>query len=214
MMMKKTIVDLALWGILLVLILYLFNLIKEEKSLVKMKDTQLKELQFSSSEDRYKLENITIMSKLQHYAEGRKIVDCTIYKQNEDSLSLSDLCSERKKLFYFFSEQSCAICYIPFLEKLKDIAEVVGKENIILLAKFDKNRSLKAFAEENNITQDIYRMDVDLNIYPEYNDYALAFLLTHNMQIENVIITDKSNVELSNDYLKIIQQRIQNDTNK
>lgn len=206
--MKKNIFDFILWGILLSLLLYLFYFVREEKGLVKMKDAQLKEFQISNTEDRYKLENITIISKLQHYAEGLKISDCNVYKQNGDTLSLRDLCSERRKLFYFFSEQSCAVCYIHFLKKLKNVADIVGKENVILLAKFDKNRSLKAFIKENNITQDIYRMDVDLNIYPEYNDYALAFLLSKDMQIENVIITDKSNVDLSNDYLKIIQQRV------
>lgn len=206
--MKKNVLDIFLWGILLAFCLYLFYSVREEKQQVKKKDTQLKELQFSASENRYRLENITIISKLQHYAEGQIITDCTIYKQNGDTLYLSDLCSDRRKLVYFFSEQSCATCYIPFLEKLNKIAGVIGKENVILLAKFDKSRSLKTFALENNITLEMYRMDMDLNIYPEYNDYAMAFLLSRDMKIENVIITDKSNVELSNDYLKIIQQRI------
>lgn len=207
--MKKNVFDILFWGGLLVLVFYLSYLVREEKNLVRMKDIQLKELQSSGTNDSYKLENITIISKLQHYAEGKKIEDCMLYKQDGDSLHLSSLCSDKKKLVYFFAEQSCAVCYIPFLEKLQKAAEIVGKENIILLAKFDKNRNLKAFIQDNKVISEVYRMEGHLNIYPEYNDYALAFLLSKDMQIENVIITDKSNVELSNDYLKIIQKRLQ-----
>lgn len=206
--MKKNIFDILLWGGLLVLVCYLSYLVREEKKLVRMKDFQLKELQSSDTNDSYKLENITIISKLQHYAEGKKIPDCLLYRLEGDSLYLSSLCSNKKKLVYFFAEQSCAVCYLPFLEKLQEMSNVIGKENIILLAKFDKNRNLKAFIQDNKVTQEVYRLDRDLNIYPEYNDYALAFLLSQDMLIENVIITDKSNVELTNDYLKIIQQRL------
>lgn len=187
---------------------YLSYLVSEEKKQGKMKDIQLKELQTSGADNSYKLENITIISKLQHYAEGQKIMDRLIFKQEGDSVLLSSLCSDKKKLVYFFAEQSCAVCYIPFLEKLQRMADVVGKENVILLAKFDKSRNLKAFIQENKITLDVYRMEEDLNIYPEYNDYALAFLLSRDMLIENIIITDKSNVELSNDYLKIVQHKL------
>ena len=156
------------------------------------------------------LENITVISKLQHYAEGRSVDNYTLYSADGDSCKLQDVCKE-KKLVYYLSEQGCQICYQPFLEKLNDLADKIGKENIVVIAKFSEKRVFKLFLQDLDFEMKpaVYQCRTDFDIYPEYNDYAMAFLLAKDLVIDNICITDKSNTKLSGDYLKLIEKEFE-----
>ena len=185
------------------LLTYLFFLKMNEANNYKV---QIGILQKSEADQSYLLENISIISKLQHYAEGSHLENYTLYTTTDDSCKLQDLCCS-KKLVYYFSEQGCKSCYLPFLKKLNDLSDMLGKDNVVIICKFTKKRAFHLFIQDLDfkLTPNVYWSKCDLKIFPEYNDYALAFWLSSDLIIDNVCITDKSNVELSSDYLKIIE---------
>ena len=95
-----------------------------------------------------------------------------------------------------------------------ELSKKIGKEHIVVIGKFEERRSFKLFLQDltsnNNLT--IYQTKTEFNIYPEYNEYALAFQVTKDLAINNICITDKSNTELSADYLKLIEKKFNNST--
>lgn len=203
----------VLYGIIAVLVIavgYLIYALETEKQILKESINELAELQGVMADQSYELENITVISKLQHYAEGRSVDNYTLYSADGDSCKLQDVCKE-KKLVYYLSEQGCQICYQPFLEKLNDLADKIGKENIVVIAKFSEKRVFKLFLQDLDFEMKpaVYQCRTDFDIYPEYNDYAMAFLLAKDLVIDNICITDKSNTKLSGDYLKLIEKEFE-----
>ena len=186
---------------------YLIFLVIDENNTIKKNDIEIKALQAQRGDGQYMIENLTIISKLQYMAEGRKISDLILYEVNKDSTNLNSLLSQKGKLVFFFSEQSCSICFLPFLKKLEKLSNIIGEDNIIVMGKFSNNRSFKTFLIDNNIKQKIYRVNRDLDIFHEYNDYAMAFILSKDMVIDKFIIIDKTNVSLSDNYIEIIKKR-------
>mgnify|MGYP000018399253 FL=1 len=195
------------------LIIYLVYDVHSKRIIIENYKNQNEELQNLNAEQSYVLENITILSKLQHFAEGHNLENYTLYTTDGDSCELKDVC-KGEKLIYYFSEQGCQVCYQPFLKKLVELSKKIGKEHIVVIGKFEERRSFKLFLQNltpnNDLT--IYQTKTELNIYPEYNEYALAFQVTKDLAINNICITDKSNTELSADYLKLIEKKFNNST--
>lgn len=167
---------------------------------------QIEELQHSNAGLTYMLENVVVISKLQHYAEGRTLKNYTLHTVLGDTCKLKDLCNGRK-LIYYFSGQGCQTCYLPVLNKLTDLSEKIGKENMIVIGMFKEKRAFKLFLQDLNpdVGFTIYQSEKEFDIYPDYNDYAQFFQLTNDLVINNICITDKSNVELSDNYLKLVE---------
>ena len=162
----------VLYGIIAVLLIavgYLIYALETEKQILKESINELAELQGVMADQSYELENITVISKLQHYAEGRSVDNYTLYSADGDSCKLQDVCKE-KKLVYYLSEQGCQICYQPFLEKLNDLADKIGKENIVVIAKFSEKRVFKLFLQDLDFEMKpaVYQCRTDFDIYPEY----------------------------------------------
>ena len=191
--------------VLLAILLSCFSI--KNQNLVKEKNIQIEKLKELDVEKQYIVENLAVISKLQYFAEGKKIDNCMLYKENKDSLHLLDLLSDKPKLVYFFSEQSCTVCSHPFLKKIVNLSEKIGKENVLIVGKFLNHRNYKSFLQDNIIEHEIYRIGCDLNLFPEYNDYAMAFLLSNNRIIDKLIIVDKTNVLLSDNYIKLIEKQ-------
>lgn len=113
--MKKHVTCISI-GILFLIICYLIYIIRVEQNILKNYAKEINALHKTNTDNTYLLENISIISKLQHYAEGHTLQNHTLYTVKGDSCKLRDLCSE-KKLVYYFSEQGCQICYLPFCVK-------------------------------------------------------------------------------------------------
>lgn len=172
----------------------------------KEKSNYLSMLQRKNSQ----LENLKILSKLQHAGEGEILKDIYIYKVQDDSICFSQLLNDFDNIVFFFSEYSCSSCYIPFMKKLTEMYEEL-KDKVIIVAGFESERDFKIYMEDKNFPFTIYRTRKNFSIFPEYNDYPLAFLTNKNMVIDNLMIIDQSNKEHIDDYLSIINKKaIQN----
>lgn len=194
--------------LIIALNLYQIYIGKERNNHLKVLKEQLETCQYEKDSETYFLENITIIAKLQHYAEGKVFDDFEIQTIEGERVHLSDLAAGQKKLIYYISERGCSMCYKPFLHKLSLLVDEMGNDKIIVLAMFNKSRALKAFLQNEKVGLTIYRITEEPAVYPESNDYSFAFMLTKDMSLENVHITDKSNQPLSDDYLSIMQKRL------
>lgn len=150
--------------------------------------------------------NLKELSKLQYYGEGKQIKNIPIYTLNGDTVNLRQLLNESKFVVYF-SEYGCSFCYSPFLNYLKDYPLL--EEKMIILAGFENQRDFKIYIENFEFHCPIYRVNTNLNIYPDYNDYALACIISKDMVINNLLLLDKSNKEYMEDYLRITEQKMQ-----
>ncbi len=90
-----------------------------------------------------------------------KILD-TVYvnSNNGQQISIKEIIESKNKLVIWFSVNSCANCYKRELEKLRSLADEIGKENIIyLVSGFTSNRAFYYFIEELNIKENIYYIE-------------------------------------------------------
>lgn len=149
------------------------------------------------------LENLRILSQLQHSGEGNRLENIYMYDMQGDSIRFSQVLDETDKIVFFFSENGCSSCYTPFLEKITTMRDEL-KDKLIVVAGFENRRDLKIYLEDKDIPFEKYRVKANFNIFPEYNDYSLAFLINKNMVIDNLMIIDQSNKGYIDDYLQII----------
>lgn len=82
-----------------------------------------------------------------------KIIDTIDVKSNNgQQINIKEIIESENKLVIWFSVNSCANCYKRELEKLRSLADEIGKEKIIyLVSGFTSNRSFYYFIEEQNI---------------------------------------------------------------
>ena len=72
------------------LIIFLVYDVHSKRIIIENYKNQNEELQNLNAEQSYVLENITIISKLQHSAEGRSLENYTLYTTDGDSCTLKD----------------------------------------------------------------------------------------------------------------------------
>lgn len=82
------------------------------------------------------LENLRILSKLQHYGEGKRINNVFLYLGKEDSISLEKTIGCDEKFVFYFSQYSCSSCYQPFWNKVLKYKNE-WKEKMVILAFFE-----------------------------------------------------------------------------
>lgn len=149
------------------------------------------------------LENLKTLSKLQHLGEGKRLEDIYVYDMQGDSVRFSQLFAETDKIVFFFSEYGCSSCYIPFLKKITAMQNEL-KDKLVVIAGFESKRDFKIYMEDKDIPFEKYRVKTNFNIFPEYNDYSLAFLTNKNRVVDNLMIIDQSNKAYIDDYLQIV----------
>jgi len=176
----------------------------------RMQTKVIERLQEENANMSYKIENMIVLSKLQHSMEGRNVQDVWLYDKNNNISQFDELYRNGYRLGYFISEQSCSVCYQSFLNVLKEASNTIEKSKIVLICKFENRRNFQAFIKDHDLDFDVYRTEEDFGLFEEYNDYPIVFRITPDLRMENVIITDKTNHEMSNDYLKIMQTKLSN----
>lgn len=141
--------------------------------------------------------------KIQYYAENCLINNIKLYNRDNKELFLQNILSHSPQFIYYFSEKGCTGCFEPFLYKLDSLSNSIGSDNIIVISEFSNNRSFKKFIENKFNKINIYRTKEKLGIIniQDY-EYAYAFLTDSNRKAHKVIITDKSNVDFTDEYLK------------
>lgn len=202
----KLIIAVAI-GVLTLCNVVLLVQISREKKLNRQLSVMIEDKQYKLDGFTHTQENLQALSNLQQFAENKKVDDVMLYTQSEDSLRLGTLLNADNKFVYYFSENGCSACFEPFIQKLEKQADEIGVENIIVIAGFKGNRNLKSFLKDRVTKLQVYRTTSPLKIFPEDNFYAYAFLLNNTLTAQNVALTDKSNVFITDDYLQLMTKR-------
>ena len=124
-----------------------------------------------------------------------KILD-TVYvnSNNGQQISIKEIIESKNKLVIWFSVNSCANCYKRELEKLRSLADEIGKENIIyLVSGFSSNRAFYYFIEELNIKENIYYIENKFLTENTLinNDIPFLFITDSGLQVNNIYLIDK-----------------------
>ncbi len=145
---------------------------------------------------------VTIL-RMQISVEGEHLDNVAITNLPGENDMLKNLFSDEYKLVYFFPEKGCPSCYEPFLLKLLEMRDSIGKENIVLITDFNL-RSLKSFWVDKDSEMFPFRLSRNWGIPQTEPAFAYAFLLNKDMVVRKIIITDKINVDFCSEYLNYI----------
>lgn len=149
------------------------------------------------------LENLRILSKLQHYGEGKSIKDVFLYSGKEDSVSLRKMIGDEEKFVFYFSQYGCSSCYEPFWNKILKQKDKWEKD-ILILALFENEKDFKMFMSEKSDSIPVYRINEGLQLFSDYDDYSYVFKTSSSLIVDNLLILNHSNVEYMDDYLFVV----------
>lgn len=152
-----------------------------------------------------KLENLRILSKLQHYGEGKTIRNVYLHLGKEDSVPLKQMIGEEKIIFYF-SQYGCSSCYQPFWDKVLEQKDKWGKD-MLILAFFENGKDFKMFMNEKSDGIPVYRINEGLQLFPDYEDYSYVFKTSSSLVVDNLFVLSHSNVEYMDDYLSVVSSK-------
>lgn len=153
-----------------------------------------------------KLENLRILSKLQHYGEGKTIKNVYLHLGKEDSVPLKQMIGEEEKIIFYFSQYGCSSCYQPFWNKVLEQKDKWGKD-MLILAFFENGKDFKMFMNEKSDGIPVYRINEGLQLFPDYEDYSYVFKTSSSLVVDNLFVLSHSNVEYMDDYLSVVSPK-------
>lgn len=132
---------------------------------------------------------------------------------DEDTIIISDILNKTPKVFYYYSELSCSVCFEEELRNLENASEKIGKENIILLVSFRKLRDITALIRIHQIDFKLYNLNFrPIGIPVEDYNVPFVFLADNTYKINHLFIPSKEINNLSDMYYDIIYNKYYNDT--
>ncbi|MBZ4676472.1 MAG: hypothetical protein JG782_1091 [Anaerophaga sp.] len=120
---------------------------------------------------------------------------------------------QRQILVCRFSKMHCASCVDFVIQLLQNWTDSIGKEKILFLGNHRNNRIFKREIPLYGIQ--------DMNVYNTYTfnipveelGFPYYFILDSNLQISNVFIPDKATPNITNLYLKKINEKFNGKNN-
>jgi hypothetical protein len=105
------------------------------------------------------------------------------------------------KLFFYFGEHNCQLCYQEIIEILNKYIEKSGTQNIIVIAEFDNLRNLQYFIKNTKIDAPIYYIQKNVDIVAINAEQPFFFVLDKSFRANFVFIPDKKYNENIEPYL-------------
>ena len=106
-----------------------------------------------------------------------------------------------------YSDVHCQTCVDDQIKILKGIKEVIGNDNIMILATYRNRKDFVIFKRMNQLAEmNIYQVDA-LDIPADALGTPYLFILDKNRQIRHLFIVDSESPVLSEEYYKVIIQR-------
>ena len=127
---------------------------------------------------------------------------------NNEDIYFNQILDKKPKLFFIFSDISCPPCVELEIDRLKEIAKIIGSENIILLASYRNVRHLKFLKQKKNLSVKMYCInDECLSLPKVMKNIPLLFILDSNENTKLIFIPEKTIPELSLQYYEIVRKR-------
>ncbi len=123
---------------------------------------------------------------------------------NGDTITLNDLIGETDKLFFTISENSCSACIDIEMSILENYVNIIGNNNVIILASYKNLRYLKLFKQQLKIDIDIYNIVEPIGFPIDFGDLPFFYVINSSNKIMNLFIPEKSLPNLSKQYYNIL----------
>jgi hypothetical protein len=129
----------------------------------------------------------------------------------KDTLTLQQLVGTMPKLVFRYSELNCMSCVDHLIPKIKKIAQVIGKKNIIIAATYHSIRDLYLFKRLNGVKMPVYKLPTSGFGLPIGKvNLPFLFVIDPQFQTKLLFVPDKTLPVMSQQYCSIIESRIFN----
>ena len=117
------------------------------------------------------------------FSENKQISDIQLINGDLKNVLLSSLVQD-EKLVYRFYKETCWQCIEDELDITKQLADSIGKDNILIISDFDQMSEMKALILQKKIKSPyfIFPSKFDLPIENDKNKIASFFLIDKNLK--------------------------------
>jgi|GEM_PF-2928852 len=142
----------------------------------------------------------------EHFTEGCQLSDIFVNNTDNMSVRLTSII-DKPKLIYRFSNLSCRICVENDLRILKALADSIGIDKIVVIAKFSNVRDLKIYKENEELSYQCYNYKDELNIAVEKKaiNYSPYFIILDHKLIVNFACTSSPQSSINDPFFKRIK---------
>jgi len=147
------------------------------------------------------------------FLSEQQVIDKNIRLEsiNGEELLLQDIITDKSKLIFMFSELNCISCYEKIINDLNRHINVIGKENVLILAYYSNPRELYAFMRVNQIKCKVYNIESkSLGLMIDNENIPYLFLLDSSFKTNFMFIPDKKYTKLTEAYLNWIKKQLFN----
>lgn len=174
--------------------------------IVKLK----KEVTFKQSDIDQLLSNQILMIKSAEIRLDHKL-EFTIPTFSESPRKVSvDSAVGNGKLFFYFDEHYCLLCYKEIISKINQHVVQYGTDNIAIIANFSNMRNLLFFLKNTEVKVPVYYVTNSINIYATNANQPFFFVLDKSLLPKFVYIPDKKYNDNVNDYISFIVEYLVN----
>jgi hypothetical protein len=155
-------------------------------------------------------DNVSLSYNSENYALDDSIVLCS---EKGNNFLLTDSI-QSPRLIFRFSENACDACILKVFECL--MTQNVQNNNILVIATYKDNRTLKIFKTSNNITVPIYRIVFgDLDLPVERKNVPYLFMLDNDKISKLLFVPNQYHLQFTAQYFEVVKKRFFNsDTNE
>lgn len=125
----------------------------------------------------------------------------------EEKIKLKELVQNKRMLVLNFSEITCKSCLESEIEKVKEISNEIGSENVLILSSYERDSDLLVFKRLNKLNLPIYnRKDDNLGLQIDYSKVSVFLLDSASYKTEIFFIPEKETPKLSDKYYSTIKR--------
>jgi hypothetical protein len=135
---------------------------------------------------------------------GLRLDDVYLSDRNDSVYSIKEVAKGDKVLVLRYSYIDCGSCVDSLIKQTNNLSEILGREKIVILAKYNSRIDYINFIRLNNIKNNIYNIKDSLSVADELN-VPYFFVLEKNMTTSNFFIPRKEFSKLTEDYLHAIE---------
>lgn len=127
--------------------------------------------------------------------------------ENNNVIRLSEIINRDHTLIFRYNEFACSDCIYKEMGNLKELAKVIGAQNIIILASYKNQRDLYVTKRVNGINLQVYNISQNSldNIIDKYN-IPYMFILDKDLKPHNLFIPNKYFISSTEDYFRDISK--------
>ena len=135
------------------------------------------------------------------------------FENSNNELILKDTILNTKKIIVRYSNLDCNVCVDSIIRYSKLLAEKIGKDKIVILAKNTDKRDFHLFSRINKNELDIYQVNSKLTNLDDLG-FPYMFIYKEDNTISHIFIPHKEYPKMFTWYFEIISKYLENNFNE